>query len=194
MAELHKPRGRRPREGINLTQADLIVLSLLEERPMHGYDLQSEYDRQEVVDWASVSKAQVYYALDKLERRHLIKGRIEEGISRDRIVYTTTDKGRKELREALAQPAWAASRVAQPFATWIGLSIHVDKKTRTRQLIARQVFLNQEIERETASLLYIKTLISDRAKSGRAIVSLVIKQLEAELIWIGKLLRDDLGD
>ncbi len=52
--------GRRPGDTGRLTTADLVVLSLLREQPMHGYDLLAAYQRQEVEDWASVSKAQVY--------------------------------------------------------------------------------------------------------------------------------------
>jgi DNA-binding PadR family transcriptional regulator len=189
MIESYKPRGRRAQTDTDLTTADLVVLSLLEERPMHGYDIQSEYDRQEVMDWASVSKAQVYYALGKLEKQKLIKGRTEKGISRDRVVYSTTDQGRNKMRDALAKPMWAASRIAQPFTTWLGLSIHLDDATRAGQLVGRKEFLLGELERERESLVYIKTLTSDRAKSGQAIVALVIKQLEAELEWIADLLN-----
>lgn len=40
--------------------ADLVVLSLLAERAMHGYELLKEYERQEVADWAPVSRPHVY--------------------------------------------------------------------------------------------------------------------------------------
>ena len=77
-------RARGPRDG--LTTADVVVLSLLTERAMHGYDLISEYERQEVVDWASVSKAQVYYALQKLERLGLIEASADAVGARERTV------------------------------------------------------------------------------------------------------------
>ena len=63
LAERMKQRGRRRGHADGLTTADLVVLSLLAERNMHGYDLLAEYSRQEVADWASISKAQLYYAL-----------------------------------------------------------------------------------------------------------------------------------
>ena len=66
MAQAPRSRGRRTGDTGTLTTADLVVLSLLAEQPMHGYDLLAEYERQEVVDWASVSKAQLYYARAKL--------------------------------------------------------------------------------------------------------------------------------
>lgn len=189
MNEPHKPRGRQPGHKSDLTTADVVVLSLLQERPMHGYDLLAEYERQEVVDWASVSKAQVYYALSKLEKKRLISGHTEEGISRERVVYAPTKNGLAALQAALSKASWATSRVAQPFATWLGLSIHLDAAARLSLLHARRTFLKAELVREQESLAYIKTLISDRAKMGGLIVSLVIMQLEAELAWIERLLN-----
>ena len=49
-----------------LTTPDMVVLSLIAERPMHGYDISAELDRRLIRDWASVSRAQVYYSLEKL--------------------------------------------------------------------------------------------------------------------------------
>lgn len=178
-------KGARERRPGPLTTADLIVLSLLEERAMHGYELLGEYERQEVADWASVSKAQVYYALQKLAELKLIAPR-ERPIDddRERTVYRPTPEGRQALREGLAGAAWARSRVAQPFATWLGLSIHLPPEDVARMIAARRVFLVAEIERERASLGYIATLPSTRARAGEQVVRLVIAQLEAELAWL----------
>lgn len=171
-----------------LTTADLVVLSLLSERAMHGYDLLAEYQRQEVVDWASVSKAQVYYALRKLDENGLIAGEVQENGARDRVVYVPTDAGRAALTHALATGPWATMRVAQPFTTWFGLSIHLDESSLTQQVTARRAFLQTEITREQQSLMFIKTLPSPRARKGEAIVRLVIAQLCAELAWLDTLL------
>jgi DNA-binding PadR family transcriptional regulator len=170
-----------------LTTADLVVLSLLSERAMHGYDLLAEYRRQEVVDWASVSKAQVYYALRKLDDSGLIAGKVEENGARDRVVYAPTDAGSAALKHALATGPWASMRVAQPFATWFGLSIHLDQAMLTQQITTRRTFLLAEIARETQSLAFIATLNSARARKGEAIVRLVIAQLQAERAWLDTL-------
>ena len=86
--------------------ADVVVLSLLEERAMHGYELLGEYDRQEVADWASVSKAQVYYALKKLAEMDLVEAngdlRDVRAASRNRTVYRPTATGRERLLTALS--------------------------------------------------------------------------------------------
>src|SRR5438445_9066148 len=58
---------------VELTTPDLVLLSLLAERPMHGYQANAELERREIRDWANVSLPQVYYSLDKLARGGLIR-------------------------------------------------------------------------------------------------------------------------
>jgi DNA-binding PadR family transcriptional regulator len=177
-----------------LTTADLVVLSLLAEQPMHGYDLLAEYNRQEVVDWASVSKAQLYYALAKLADRGLIAGQSEADGARERVVYSQTAEGRRALAAALAEDRWASERVAQPFATWLGLSIHAEAGATRDLLERRRDWLVAELARERSSLAYIETLTTDRAKRGSDIVRLVIRQLEVEHAWVCELLARDQTD
>ena len=178
-------RARGPRDG--LTTADVVVLSLLAERAMHGYDLISEYERQEVVDWASVSKAQVYYALQKLERLGLIEAAPDAEGARERTVYAPTAQGRAALADDLGHGDWAKGRTANPFATWLGLSIHAGADVLIPMIAARRQFLHDELTREQASLTYLMILTTARAMAGRRIVDLVIRTLEAELVWLDTL-------
>jgi DNA-binding PadR family transcriptional regulator len=189
-AKITAQKGSRGAQTGALTKADLIVLSLLAERPMNGYQLIGEYERQEVADWASVSKAQVYYAIQKLEGLAFIAPSKQETSSgsRDRIIYQPTKSGLKELVNSLVTKDWAQARLAQPFSTWLGLSIHLSTAEKRKMLQARQKFIQEEITREMASLAYIKTLNTPRAKVGHEIVRLVIKQFEAELEWIAEIL------
>jgi DNA-binding PadR family transcriptional regulator len=188
MPERPKPRGRRPGGGDALTTADLVVLSLLAEHPMHGYDLLAEYTRQEVVDWASISKAQLYYALKKLDGLGYLKGTLV-GTSRDRTVYKPTAAGVRALSAGLSDMSWATGRIAQPFLTWFGLSIHAPLDSRTDILRARLRFLDQEIAKEQRSLTYIATLRDERAIKGAHIVRLTIEQLQLERDWVSELLE-----
>jgi DNA-binding PadR family transcriptional regulator len=189
-AKIAIQRGSRGAQKGSLTKADLIVLSLLAEKPMNGYELIGEYERQEVADWASVSKAQVYYAIQKLEGLALIAPSLQESStgSRERIIYRPTKTGSAELGKSLVNEEWAKARVAQPFSTWLGLSIHISGAEKQKVLRARENFIQGEIAREKASLAYIKTLNSPRAEVGYEIVRLVIRQFEAELDWIGEML------
>jgi len=181
-------KGRKADGKGDLTTADLVVLSLLLEQPMHGYDLLSMYQRQEVADWASISKAQLYYALRKLDKLRFLEGTLEGGTARDRMVYKLTDAGLRALSVGLADPSWAEGRVAQPFTTWLGLSIHADPEVQKEVLKARERFLVDEIAKEEQSLIYIGTLKDERALKGANIVRLTISQLKVELEWVKGLL------
>src|SRR5438270_7991451 len=92
------------RKDAGLTTPDLVLLSLLAERPMHGYQANLELERRQVRDWAAVSKPQVYYSLEKLARAGLLR-RLETGqpaAGPERDTFETTNKGRKALADALA--------------------------------------------------------------------------------------------
>ena len=58
---------------VALTTPDLVLLSLLAERPMHGYQANLELERREIRDWANLSRPQVYYSLEKLAREGMIQ-------------------------------------------------------------------------------------------------------------------------
>ena len=55
------------------TTPDLVLLSLLSEKPMHGYEANAELERRCIRDWAAISRPQIYYSLEKLARCGLLK-------------------------------------------------------------------------------------------------------------------------
>lgn len=175
--------------NIKLTRADLIVLSLLLERPMHGYELAQEYDRQEVKDWASVSKAQVYYALTKLDKSELIiaePGDEADG-QRGKTAYRVSPQGESSLQTHLTENHWFTERRPQPFTTWTGLSIHCSEKSRARMFNLRGRFLASELLRERASYAQVAMMTSERSKVGLKIIELTISLIETEIAWLDSL-------
>src|SRR5271166_5853123 len=91
-----------------LTTPDLVLLSLLAERPMHGYQANVLLELRKVRDWAGVSRPQVYYSLDKLARLGLIISTETEdqGGGPERRVFETTASGRAALADALGREDW----------------------------------------------------------------------------------------
>lgn len=170
----------------SLTAADLVVLSLLAERPMHGYELIAEVARQEVSDWAPVSRAHVYYALKKLARLGLLTRAEDAGAAAgpDRVVYAPSPAGRAALTEELAREAWVTQRSVAPFTTWMGLSIHARPADARRLLARRRAYLEAEIAKEQATLAAIRADTGQRVRVAAAMVDLYLRQLETELAWI----------
>src|SRR5688572_12547979 len=53
----------------------------------------------------SAARSQIYAEAAKLEERRLVTSRVEPGRTKPRTVYSLTAKGRRALREWLAEPA-----------------------------------------------------------------------------------------
>ena len=182
-----QPARKRSGPNASLTTADLVVLSLISERAMHGYEIVKEYERQEVQDWASVSRPHVYYALQKLAERKLIdhtdKGNGEPE-PRGKAVYRITRAGREAMRAALRSSSWAESRTPNAFNTWLGLAIHARRSDRERMIAARRAFLVRQIEREKGTLVVIASDSNKRSRIAAVMVGLCIEQFELEFHWL----------
>lgn len=176
-----------PGKAEGLTRADLVVLSLIAERAMHGYALLQEYDRQEVADWAPLSRPHVYYALNKLAAGGFIAPRGKGGAPRRRVVYAATPAGRAALGRALASAEWAREREATPFTTWLGLSIHARPSDRRRVVAARRAFLAEVIAKEGETLRAIAADSGARARVAAIMVGLFIEQCGLERAWLARL-------
>jgi DNA-binding PadR family transcriptional regulator len=175
-----------------LTVPDLVLLSLLTEQPMHGYQANLELERRRVQDWAGVSRPQVYYSLDKLERLGLIRegGDHEPALGPERRVFATTQKGRDALGTALEREDWATQRERPPFLTWMALSWQARPAIVRRQLKRRKEFLEQELAREEQTLLAVEHEVGHRFHEAVWMISLVIEQFRTELRWIDKVLGE----
>src|ERR1700684_4589236 len=103
-----------------LTTPDLVLLSLLAERPMHGYEANALLEFRKVRNWAGVSRPQVYYSLDKLARRGVIRegGSDNDGAGPERHVFETTSRGRAALADALERDDWTGQTERPVVLTW----------------------------------------------------------------------------
>src|SRR6266704_1332672 len=108
-----------------LTTPDLVLLSLLAERAMHGYEANALLEFRNVRDWAGVSRPQVYYSLEKLARRELIRAvrtSEDDADGPERHVFETTPRGRAALADALERADWTEQSERPAFLTWMALS------------------------------------------------------------------------
>jgi DNA-binding PadR family transcriptional regulator len=174
-----------------LTTPDLVLLSLLAERPMHGYQANAELERREVRDWAGISRPQVYYSLEKLAQLGLVRAsEIESAAGPERRVFQTTAKGRAALADALQREEWATHRERPPFLTWVALSWQARPAVFRQQIERRREFLEDELSREKATLRSIKKEVGHRYHEAVWMVSLMIERLRGELRWLRKLERE----
>jgi DNA-binding PadR family transcriptional regulator len=190
-----RPRLRRKSplaRSAGLTTPDLVLLSLLAERPMHGYQANLELERREIRDWAAISRPQVYYTLEKLARAGMIRA-LETGEPAggpDRSTFETTEKGRKELADALEQTEWTTQREHPPFLTWMALSWQARPGVFRNQLKRRRKFLQKEIAREKKTLLSIYAEVGHKYHEAVWMVGLMLDLMRAEVLWTKRLERE----
>jgi len=176
----------------SLTIPDFVLLSLLAERPMHGYQANVELERRQVRDWAGISRPQVYYSLDKLVRLRLLRRmqNREPAAGPERYVFATTAAGRRTLADALDGEEWTTRRERPPFLTWIALSWLARPGAFERQILRRRRFLEAELSREQATLRDIVAEVGHPYHEAVWMVDLTIEQIKVELRWLEKVRRE----
>jgi DNA-binding PadR family transcriptional regulator len=175
-----------------LTTPDLVLLGLLAERPMHGYQANLELERREIRDWAGISRPQVYYSLEKLSRAGMIQpGEGDEpAAGPERRTFETTARGRAALAEALEREDWTTERERPPFLTWIALSWQARAGVFEKQIDRRREFLEKEMKREKEVLGSIFEEVGHPYHEAVWMVSYMIEQFQLELRWLRKLQRE----
>lgn len=169
-----------------LTLADLVVLSLLAEEPMHGYQIVSQLEYRDAKDWAPVSRPQVYYSINKLAELKLIEPQKDASCSLgpERVRYKLTHKGDEELIRELSKLEWATSRTPPPFLTWMALSSNLPRKETLRVMQSRKTFLTKELEREFATLKAVEAGSGPMTLAANLMIKLTLELFEAELRWL----------
>lgn len=180
-----------PKRSRDLTTPDLVLLSLLEEQPMHGYQANLELERRQVRDWAGISRPQVYYSLEKLERLSLLRTTRNSGPAAgpDRRIFTVTAAGKTALADALENESWTTQRDRPAFLTWVALSWRARQGVFKRQIDRRRKFLEAELEREKATLRAVLREVGHRYHEAVWMIGLSIDQCKLELRWLKKVER-----
>jgi DNA-binding PadR family transcriptional regulator len=183
---------KREAKRVELTTPDLVLLSLLAERAMHGYQANAELERRCIRDWAAISRPQVYYSLEKLAAAGFVRmaASDEPASGPERSVFETTAQGCAALADALERDAWTMQRERPPFLTWVALSWQARPGIFAKQIARRRELLQQEIAREEETLRSILEETGHPYHEAVWMVSLMIEQFRAELKWLKKVARD----
>jgi DNA-binding PadR family transcriptional regulator len=176
----------RRRERVRLTTPDLVLLSLLAERPMHGYDANLELERREVRHWAGISRPQVYYSIKKLAKAGFLRGveGREPPAGPERRIFEISAKGKAALANALERVDWTTQRERPPFLTWMVLSWQARPGIVEKQIRRRRQFLSEELREEEATLRSVLEEVGHPYHEAVWAVKLMIAQFKAELSWL----------
>ncbi len=175
-----------------LTTPDLVLLSLLAERPMHGYQANATLEARKVREWAGVSRPQVYYSLDKLARLGLVRATDSEDASGgpERRMFETSARGRAALADALERVDWTDQKERPPFLTWMALSWQCRPGVFVKQIRQRRKFLEMELASKREILAAVRKEVGHSFHEAVWMLSLAIDQIRTELRWLQKVERE----
>ena len=174
-----------------VTTPDLVILSLLAERPMHGYEVNAELERRDARDWVAISRPQIYYSLEKLARQGLLNELNDLGppLGADRRVLRTSAKGRAVLSRELERETWTSQRERPAFLTWLALSWQATSSVVRRQIERRMRFIESEIVREEETLRDVRREVGHDYHEAVWMLKLTLEHLRSELRWVKQVAR-----
>lgn len=157
----------------------LVLLALLAERPRHGYDLKSAFERLLGGTWL-LNIGQVYTTLSRLEQDGLVVAEVvEQELLPDRKVYSLTELGDKELRRWLDEPLGSLIRLRDEVFLKVIAQGVVDPGS-VRGLVAAQRDRHLEAVSELA---HLRTDAELPEATGLLLDGLLLR-LEADLRWL----------
>ncbi|WP_308635029.1 PadR family transcriptional regulator [Paenibacillus silvisoli] len=168
----------------------LAVLSLLNERPMHPYEIAATMKQRGIYDVIKLTNGSLYSVVESLLKQNLIVP-VEtqrEGKHPERTIYAPTDAGVAEfydwLRELIDTPAKEYPR----FPAALSFIAHLSPKETVALLEQRIASLQMDVVRRRASNEF--AVSKGLARIFIVEQEYVVHQLEAELAWLEAFIRD----
>ncbi len=91
-----------PKTKTNLGDAELVLLSLLMESPLHGYQIEQIIEERGMREWTPIAFSSIYYLLEKMNAKGWLSRSLSQSSGRGpaRQVYQITSAGKKIWKEA----------------------------------------------------------------------------------------------
>jgi hypothetical protein len=170
-----------------MNNTELAILSLLAEKPCHGYELEQLIAQRNMRDWTELAFSTIYYILKQLEKKAWVRARSGgEASPRARNIYELTPEGREAWNvaalDSIAYPRTGSDPVQ------LGLSVLplLDPADVAHALGLRRARLTNSL-----NTLYERMAAQpDMPLHVHTMFDLSITLLEAEIDWLSRQLQD----
>jgi DNA-binding PadR family transcriptional regulator len=85
---------------MKISNKEITLLGLLNEKPMHGYEIEHEVYQRDMRYWTEISMSSIYKVLKKLEEKGFVKSKIK--LTKNNVaqkINQITAKGKSVLKE-----------------------------------------------------------------------------------------------
>ncbi len=176
---------------MSVARVDVVVLGLLAEEPLYGYELIERFRSRAMGRWTEVGRASVYQALRRLEDSRLVSGKDQAGEEGpDRRVYRITRPGRDRLHRGLLDRFGMDAGYRSDPAVALGFLHALPAAEARAGIVEREAVLR--------GLLDVLAADRDRLRAARGPANGVARRMldlqeslaGAELAWLAALRRD----
>jgi DNA-binding PadR family transcriptional regulator len=175
------------------TKIDLLLLGLLLDRPMHGYELYQQIQAEGIDTWFNVSMAGVYYSLGKLRDQGMVaESRQRGGRSARKSIYRLTDQGRAAFFSAMETQALSQEPVYLDYDIVIYLLNKLPLQQAISLLEQHQAFLESKAQQ-------LQKKLGAEQDTGDSALQLAVldhkrRYLEMEQTWLADVIRSIQGE
>jgi DNA-binding PadR family transcriptional regulator len=175
------------------TKIDLLLLGLLQDRPMHGYELYQQIQAEGIDAWFTVSMAGVYYSLGKLRDQGLVVESRQRGQrSARKSIYRLTEEGRSAFFAAMEAQAISQENIYLDYDVVIYLLNKLPLQRAISLLEQHQAFLAQQAQGVQAALA--KEKVGGGSPLNLAVLDHKRRYLEMEHSWLSDVMRGIQGE
>lgn len=166
-----------------MTSTELAVMSVLAERPRHGYEIERVIEERGMRDWTDIGFSSIYYVLSKLEKRGLLRSRPDAGgHGPARKVYEPTSAGLAASGDATVD-AIVGVRTPNPFLLGLANIVGLPETQALDALRSRRDALAER-------LAVVRRRLEEAGEADEHVVDLFdysIRMLEEEHEWVSAL-------
>jgi len=176
-----------------ISKIDLMILGLVLEKPMHGYEINQIIGSEEMQSWLDISRTSVYYALSRLKKQGFITEVVEKQHNKpDRSIFRITEAGRELFFNSLSQSLAEQERVFLEYNIGLFFINKLTKERAVEVLEKRKRFLKKW--RSTLNEhLKVTRNGQEHPSTLRAVIDHTLSFTESEVSWLDSFIESVTG-
>ncbi len=172
-----------------MTNAELVLLSLIAEKPRHGYDLEHVIAERGMRNWTEIAFSSIYFVLNQLVKQGLAEAHAEPAAGRGptRKVFAITPAGRTALREGVCQALSSPEPGSRDFMLGLSCLPLLSQAEALQALTTRRTALQERLRE-----LEVHPALSTPGfpVHVRAMFTYSLPLLHAELEWLETFIQE----
>lgn len=158
-------------------------MSLLAEKPMHGYQIERIIEERGMRDWTNIGFSSIYYILEKLRKISWLKSVLESGEGKGpaRQIFSLTTTGRNVWKRAVITALSHPHRSSSNFQLGLSNLLHLEKEQIISALEEYANVLEQKYQQVMGKFSNHEENLPWNAS---AMFDLSLTQIRTELDWV----------